>query len=108
MIVPSPWPSTLEVNVIQLAGVMAFHEQSRVTPTDRLPVPPAGVKVVDDIPTLAWQRVVPGEVTDVDVFAELPQPIEQSRREKNSRADVRAITSSVVCILFAIVNRSQL
>ena len=106
--VPSPWPSALEVNVIQFTGVTAFHEQSRVTPTDRLPVPPSGAKVLEDIPTVAWQRAVPGAVMDVDVFAELPQPIAKSEREKNSRADVRAITFCVICILFASSHRSIL
>ena len=84
--VPSPWPSTLEVNVIQFTGVAAFHEQSRVTPIETLPVPPVDANVDEDMPTFAWHRAAAGAVTDVVVFAELPHPTERSTREQNSRA----------------------
>lgn len=104
--VPSPWPSTVEVKVIQLAGVAAFHEQSRVVPTERLPVPPVEPNVVEDIPTFAWQRVAAGAVTDVDVFAEPPQPKEKRARERDSRDAERAITAQGACMFFATTQRA--
>ena len=85
MIVPSPWPSAAEVNVIQFTAVAAFHEQSRVTPIERLPAPPDAANVVDGIPTLAWHRVAVGSVIEVEVSAELPQADENSARQSNSR-----------------------
>ena len=38
--VPSPWPSTAEVKVIQLTGEVARHAHSRATAIERLPDPP--------------------------------------------------------------------
>jgi hypothetical protein len=96
--VASPCPAAAEVNVIQFTGVAALHEQSRVTPIERLPAPPDAANVVDDMPTFAWHRVAVGAVIDVEVFDELPQAVEKSAT-RNSRADERGITVSSVASL---------
>jgi hypothetical protein len=82
--VPSPWPSALVVNVIQLAGVVARHEHSRGTLIDSVPVPPPGPNVLLELETFASQREDAGEVIVVDVVAELPHATEATA-STNSR-----------------------
>lgn len=72
--VPSPWPSTAEVKVIQLTGVEARHEHSRATLTPSVPVPPAGPNDPVELEIVASHRLDAGAVTLVEVEAELPQP----------------------------------
>jgi hypothetical protein len=63
------------VKVIQLTGLVARHEHSRATVTTRVPLPPPGPYEVADDETEASHRVEVGEVTLVDVLAELPHAI---------------------------------
>jgi len=71
---PSPCPSTGEVNTIQLAGEVARHPHSRATPIATVPVPPAELNWEDGAETAASHREDVGVVTLVLVEAELPQP----------------------------------
>lgn len=72
--VPSPWPSTVEVKVIQLTGEVARHAHSRATAIERLPDPPVELNCEPGDETVASHRDDAGVVTLVDVEAELPQP----------------------------------
>ena len=72
--VPSPWPSTAEVKVIQLAGEVARQAHSRATAMATVPEPPVELNCDEGDETVASQREDAGVVTFVDVEAELPQP----------------------------------
>lgn len=68
--VPSPWPSRADVSVIHPAELDADHAQSRATAMVTVPVPPDAPNEVEELLTVAWQRVSVGAVTLVSV--ELP------------------------------------
>ena len=82
------------VNVIQLTGEAARHVHSRATTMFKLPVPPEGPKDVADGETVASQRLEVGDVTLVDVVAELPQaPVKAA--STNSRG-ARTVTGATL------------
>jgi hypothetical protein len=81
---PSPCPSAADVNEIQLTGLVARQAHSRATFTLSVPLPPAAPNAPGDGDTDASQRVDVGEVTFVEVVAELPHPAAASARD-NSR-----------------------
>lgn len=91
--VPSPCPSTLDVKMIQLTGLVARHEHSRATAIDRVPDPPDEPNDDGGADTVASQREDVGLVTAVEVEAELPQPTAASvaTQTANSR-DTRVVT----------------
>ena len=60
------------MNEIQLTGLVARQVHSRATFTLSVPLPPAAPNAVGEDETDASQRVDVGEVTFVDVVAELP------------------------------------
>ena len=72
--VPSPWPSTAEVKLIQLTGEVARQAHSRATAIESVPEPPAELNDDAGDETVDSQRAEAGVVTLVDVEAELPQP----------------------------------
>ena len=84
--VPSPWPSTAEVKLIQLTGEVARQPHSRATAIARLPDPPVELNCDEGDETVASHRDEAGVVTFVDVDAELPQP--------NAASDATAATNS--------------
>jgi hypothetical protein len=90
--VPSPCPSALDVNVIQLTGLAARHAHSRATLTVSVPDPPAAGWLAGDAATVASQRFVAGDVIVVDVLAELPHPAAPSAMNNSRGArDVTAL-----------------
>jgi endonuclease/exonuclease/phosphatase family metal-dependent hydrolase len=70
---PSPCPSTADVNVTQLTGEVARQEHSRATAIVSVPVPPAAPNDPVEFEMFASQRPEPGAVTFVEVELELPQ-----------------------------------
>jgi hypothetical protein len=60
--------------VIQAAADVACHVHSRATEMVSVPDPPAAPNAFGDDETFASQRVDVGDVTLVEVDAELPQP----------------------------------
>jgi hypothetical protein len=72
--VPSPWPSTVDVKVIQFTGLVARHEHSRATVIASVPEPPDELNVETGAETDASHRAAVGVVIAVDVEAELPHP----------------------------------
>ena len=77
--------------MIQLTGVVARQAHSRSTATLTVPLPPADAKVVAGIDTAASHRDEDGDVTVVEVLAELPHPM-AARAMHNSRG-ARKLTS---------------
>lgn len=78
------------MNEIQLTGLVALHGHSLSTAMLSVPVPPVAEYVVADDDTDASQRDDVGDVTVVEVLAELPHPNAASAAQ-NSRG-ARKIT----------------
>lgn len=101
---PSPCPSTLEVNVIQLTGLVARHAHSRATAIVIVPEPPDELNddAADD-DTVASQRVdvsKVGPAVELEVVAELPHAAVTSVSAAPVNSSGRRVsTGSGVCTI---------
>jgi hypothetical protein len=92
--VASPCPSAADVITIHAACDAALHAHSLATTTERLPEPPAAANDAGAPVTVAWQRLVDGLVTLVEV--ELPQAaaeVSAASAMANGRDPGRQITA---------------
>lgn len=80
--------------MIHDTGLVALQEHSRATVTFSVPAPPAAPKEAADDETVASQRFDAGDVTDVEVLAELPHPAAASATN-NSRG-ARELTADTM------------
>lgn len=87
--VPSPCPSRPETISIHAVEVDDDQAHSRATVTFISPVPPAALKLGDELVIEAWQRVAVGPVTLVTAL--LPHPAVAAAMA-NRRARVRRLT----------------